>query len=90
MMREWLETAGDFATNVQDQAQFRDDCIGPEYFFTIKNQLQLESKKDLTARGLASPDYADSLAMAVWVSRTIAPSSVRRVAAGKVKQRVPR
>lgn len=39
---------------------------GVQYGFDAKNQIQLERKKDMKARGEASPDEADSLAMTWW------------------------
>jgi hypothetical protein len=36
---------------------------GPEYGFSIKNQIQLERKEDMTRRGLACRDLDDFLAM---------------------------
>lgn len=41
----------------------RDDLIGPEYSFTGKDQLLLEGKEHMEARGLASPDDGDALAL---------------------------
>lgn len=39
------------------------DLIGVEYAYTLKNDLQLESKDAMKKRGLASPDLADALAL---------------------------
>ena len=36
---------------------------GPQYGYSSKQQIQLERKEDMKARGLASPDCADTLAM---------------------------
>lgn len=35
----------------------------PLWFKTLKGRIQIESKKDMKARGLKSPDYADALVM---------------------------
>ena len=43
--------------------ELKDDLIGPEYFFSAKQQIQLERKEDMLERGLASPDCGDSLAL---------------------------
>ncbi len=43
--------------------ELKDDLIGPEYFFSAKQQIQLERKEDMLDRGLASPDCGDSLAL---------------------------
>jgi hypothetical protein len=57
-MRDWLETA-----QIPDDPEFETDLTGPEYFFSAKNQIQLERKEDMKKRGLASPDCGDMLAM---------------------------
>jgi len=57
-VKEWLQEA-----DLPDDTELRDDLIGPEYGFTPKNQVQLESKKDMKKRGLSSPDSADALAL---------------------------
>ena len=58
-MLDWLRNGG----CIPDDNELRDDLVGPEYFFTLKEQFQLESKKDMKARGLASPDCGDALAL---------------------------
>jgi len=62
-MRTWLETA-----DVPDDPEIETDLTGPEYFFSSKNQIQLERKEDMKKRGLASPDIGDCLAMSFSVS----------------------
>lgn len=57
-MRDWLETG-----QIPDEPEFETDLTGPEYFFSAKNQIQLERKEDMKKRGLASPDNGDMLAM---------------------------
>lgn len=58
-MAEWLKTA-----SIPDDQRLRDDLIGPEYGYTAGgDKRQLESKEDMKERGLASPDYADALAL---------------------------
>jgi hypothetical protein len=44
------------------------DLTGPEYYHSNKNQIQLERKEDMEARGLASPDCGDMLAMSFGVT----------------------
>jgi hypothetical protein len=39
------------------------DLTAPKYFFSNKQQIQLERKEDMKKRGLASPDCGDMLAM---------------------------
>lgn len=40
-----------------------DDLTGPQYAFNSKQLLQLESKDDMRARGVSSPDIGDAFAM---------------------------
>ena len=55
----WLKSGG----AIPDDNELRDDLIGPEYFYDSKDRLQLEAKKDMKKRGLASPDCGDTLAI---------------------------
>ena len=41
---------------------------GPQYGYSSKQQIQLERKEDMKARGLASPDCGDVLAMTFAVN----------------------
>jgi hypothetical protein len=43
--------------------RLRDDLIGPEYAYTADQAILLEKKEHMKKRGLASPDYADALAL---------------------------
>lgn len=57
-MRAWLRGA-----SIPDEERLRDDLIGPMYSFAADDtRIQLERKKDMKKRGLASPDWADALA----------------------------
>lgn len=58
LMRDWLVTG-----SIPDDPEVEADLVGPEYFFSSKNQIQLESKEDMKKRGLSSPDIGDNLAM---------------------------
>lgn len=58
-MADWLKGGG----CIPDDAQLLSELPGPTYFFTAKGQLQLESKDDMKARGLPSPNRADALAL---------------------------
>jgi hypothetical protein len=62
-MKIWLKDGG----IIEDDDQFRDDLTGPEYGFDVKNRFQLESKDDMKARGLPSPDTADCLSMTFFM-----------------------
>jgi len=57
-MREWLPIG-----SLLPDEPLAVDLTGVEYGYTPKNQIQLESKKEMKARGLASPDAADALAL---------------------------
>lgn len=58
LMKEWLGWGC-----IDDDNTLRDDLIGPEFGWTAKDQLLLEGKEHMEARGLASPDDADALAL---------------------------
>lgn len=53
------------------------DLSSPEYGFSNKQQIQLESKDDMKGRGLASPDAGDMLAMtfAIKLQQRIRPEA---------------
>lgn len=57
-MREWLKTGA-----IIDDPQLEDELTGREYDHNDKDQLVLERKKDMKKRGIASPDWADALAL---------------------------
>jgi len=48
---------------IPNQADLRDQLIGPEYEINLRGEYQLERKEDMRRRGLASPDIADALAL---------------------------
>jgi hypothetical protein len=56
---EWLKLGGSLPKDLD----LLEDLIGPEYFFNLRGQMQLESKESMKKRGLASPDLADGLAL---------------------------
>lgn len=58
-LRDWLDQGG----AIPNDDELRDDLVGPMYQFDLmKGRLQLERKRDMKKRGLASPDCADALA----------------------------
>lgn len=63
LMREWLKVGA-----IPNDQELIDDLTGPEYGFTSTEQVQLERKADMKARGLASPDIADALAITFAVT----------------------
>ena len=46
-----------------DDQELRDDLTGREYGFNENSEIQLEKKKDMKKRGLASPDVGDAFAL---------------------------
>ena len=58
--RDWIKAGG--AIDPNDQVLY-DDLISPETVATLDGTVQLESKKDMKARGLPSPGRGDSLAL---------------------------
>jgi len=55
--KDWLKAGG----SIPDDTEIKDDLTGPQYGFTPKEQIQIEAKKDMKSRGLASSDCADAL-----------------------------
>lgn len=59
-MRDWIASPRSALPQIQ---QLRDDLTGIEYGFSTDGQIRLEKKDDMKARGLASPDWGDALAL---------------------------
>jgi hypothetical protein len=57
--RDWLRVGG----CLPDDRELRDDLTGPEYWYDIKERIQLEPKEDMKERGLASPDCGDAFCL---------------------------
>lgn len=57
-MRAWLERG-----SIPDEQQLADDLTGLEYSYDLNNAILLEKKEHMKARGLASPDHGDALAL---------------------------
>jgi hypothetical protein len=57
--RAWLRAGG----GIPDDRELKDDLTGPEYQYDARDRLALERKEDMKARGLASPDCGDALAL---------------------------
>jgi hypothetical protein len=55
--KEWLEAGG----WIPDDRELKEELCYPEFHYTLKDQLQIESKDDMRDRGLNSPDVAESL-----------------------------
>jgi len=75
-MRDWLKTA-----SIPSDRYLKSDLISPMMKPDSKGSIFLESKKDMKARGLASPDAADAIAVTFAypvASREYRPSRVDR------------
>lgn len=59
-MRDWLKQGG--ALDARDDILYH-DLIGPELVARVDGKLQIESKEDMKARGLPSPNRADALGL---------------------------
>ncbi len=55
--RDWLKSGG----AIPDDPMLRDELQAPETVPRVDGKIQIESKKDMKARGLPSPNRADSL-----------------------------
>lgn len=75
LMRDALATG----MEIPDDPELAADLTGPKYGFSAKQQIQLEKKEDMKARGLASPDCGDFLAMTYSVT-IAAPPPVKQPA----------
>jgi len=50
--------------SIPDDDELKSQLASIKYFYTIKGQVEMESKEDMKKRGLPSPDKADALALA--------------------------
>lgn len=57
-LRAWIPSA-----SIEDSDELAAQLVGPTYAFNGRDEIQLERKADLKARGLPSPDWADALAL---------------------------
>lgn len=58
-MRRWLYNGG----AIKDHPDLEADLTGREFYHNDKDQLVMERKRDMKARGLASPDWGDALCL---------------------------
>ena len=61
-MRNWLKTGSIPDVEVGDKITLVDELTGPGYGLNAKEQILLESKKDMRRRNVPSPNVADALA----------------------------
>lgn len=59
LARDWLKSGG----CLPKDPSLREELIGPETVSRMDGKIQLESKKDMKARGQRSPNRADALAL---------------------------
>lgn len=59
--RDWLEDVG--GADIPDLDSLQADACGPKYKYDSLSRVQLESKKDMRKRGVASPDEWDAVAL---------------------------
>jgi phage terminase large subunit len=59
-LRDWLRDSG--CLDPQD-SELAAQLMSLEYGYDVSERLQLERKEDMKARGLASPDIGDALAL---------------------------
>lgn len=57
--RDWLKDGG----SIPDDPVLRDELQAPEIVPRVDGKIQIESKKDMKARGIPSPNRADALAL---------------------------
>jgi len=75
LMGEWLGAGA----QIPDDPEIETDLTGPQYGYSSKSQIQLERKEDMKARGLASPDLGDTLAMTFSIKVAPSPPSFEHV-----------
>lgn len=61
-MRDWLGRGAIPETVKGMEVTLVDELIGPGYGLNVREEIQLESKKDMRRRGVGSPNVADALA----------------------------
>lgn len=61
-MREWLKDGAIPDISTGEHITLLDELTGPTYTYNAKEAIQLESKKAMKLRGVASPNVADALA----------------------------
>ena len=59
--RDWLEQVG--GADIPDSDSLQSDAVGPHYKYDMNQRIKLESKDDMRARGIRSPDEWDAIAL---------------------------
>ena len=70
-LKDWLATGSIHERAPGIDTTLLDELTGPNYGMTVREEIQLESKKDMRRRGVPSPNVADALActfaMPTWI-----------------------
>jgi len=74
-MRDWL--MGELPVQIPDSDELHRDLCSLGFKHRSNGQLLIESKDDLRARGMPSPDLADSLSMTFFLGQHVGESSMR-------------
>jgi hypothetical protein len=72
-MADWLRLGG----AIPDDVSLKQDLAAPTYSFTASGKRMLESKDQLKARGMPSPDLGDALALTF--AAPVAPKTAREM-----------
>jgi hypothetical protein len=84
-LKKWLSNGADLPVSCRDRdIDLPAELTSMEYFYNLKMQLQLMSKKDLKKKGHASPDISDAIAL------TFASHAYEATPARRVKKKVRR
>lgn len=62
-IRKWLRDGGSLPGKGREAQDLEEDLTSPEYYYDSRGRMYLESKDDMKARGLNSPDDGDALAL---------------------------
>jgi hypothetical protein len=79
MMREWLKDGCILDKIPGLETSLVDELTGPNYAFNGRDEIQLESKKDMRRRRVKSPDASDALACTFAMPLMPRPLSLGRV-----------
>lgn len=62
-IRKWLRDGASLPAKGREAQDLEEDLTSPEYYYDSRGRIYLESKDDMKARGLQSPDDGDALAL---------------------------
>jgi len=75
-MRDWLED--DMGADIPDDDAIHADLMAPGYRHDTRQNILLESKKDIKSRGMRSPDGADAIALTFAAPVRVVPDEEGR------------